>query len=76
MSKTITDDSEVAFDQPEKGAGIMEQKGPTPSRNNEETWVADTEPHQKDRRRAMEFDRPIGFGSGVHGGTASENNWP
>ena len=59
MSKTITDDSEVVFEQPGKSAGVVEQEGPTPSQSNEETWLADTEPHRKDRRRAMEFDRPI-----------------
>ena len=74
MSKTIADDSEVVFEQPRKGAGVVEQEGPTPSQGNEETWLADTELHRKDRRRAMEFDRPIDEELGAALGGVDENN--
>ena len=74
MSKTITDDSEVVFEQPGKSAGVVEQEGPTPSQGNEETWLADTEPHRKDRRRAMEFDRPINEELGAALGGRDDND--
>ena len=74
MSKTITDDSEVVFEQPGKSAGVVEQEGPTPSQSNEETWLADTEPHRKDRRRAMEFDRPINEELGAALGGMDDND--
>ena len=74
MSKTITDDSEVVFEQPGKSAGVVEQEGLTPSQSNEETWLADTEPHRKDRRRAMEFDRPINEELGAALGGVNDND--
>ena len=74
MSKTITDDSEVVFEQPGKSAGVVEQEGPTPSQGNGETWLADTEPHRKDRRRAMEFDRPINEELGAALGGRNDND--
>ena len=61
MSKTITDDSEVVFEQPGKSAGVVEQEGPT-------------EPHWKDRRRAMEFDRPINEELGAALGGVNDND--
>ena len=36
MSGTVADDSEVVFEQPKKGAGVVEQESPTPSQGNEE----------------------------------------
>ena len=74
MSTTITDDSEVVFEQPGKIAGVVEQEGLTPSQSNEETWLADTEPHRKDRRRAMEFDRPINEELGAALGGMDDND--
>ena len=74
MSKTIADDSEVVFEQPGRGAGVLEQEGPTPSQGNEETWLADTELHRKDRRRAMEFDRPIDEELGAASGGVDDKN--
>ena len=74
MSKTVTDDSEVVFEQPGKSAGVVEQEGPTLSQSNEETWLADTEPHRKDRRRAMEFDRPINEELGAALGGMDDND--
>ena len=74
MSKTITDDSEVVFEQPGKSAGVVEQEGPTLSQSNEETWLADTEPHRKDRRRAMEFDRPSNEELGAALGGVDDND--
>ena len=74
MSKTITDDREVVFEQPGKSAGVVEQEGPTPSQSNEEMWLADTEPHRKDRRRAMEFDRPINEELGAALGGMDDND--
>ena len=68
MSKTITDDSEVVFEQPGKGTGVVEQEG------KKETWLADTELHRKDRRRAMEFDRPIDEELGATLGGVDDNN--
>ena len=59
MSQTLADDSEVVFEQPGKSAGAMEQEGLTPSRSKEETWLVNTELNRRDRRRAMEFDRPV-----------------
>ena len=57
-----------------KGAGVVEQEGLTPSQGNEESWLADTELHQKDRRRAMEFDRPLDGELGAALGGAEDNN--
>ena len=74
MSKTSTDDSEVVFEQLRKDTGVGEQEGPTPSPGNEETWLADTELHRKDRRRAMEFDRPINEELGAALGGEEDNN--
>ena len=59
MSHTLTDDSEVVFEQPGKAAEAMEQEGLVPSRNKEETGLEDTQPHDGTRRKAMEFDRTV-----------------
>ena len=45
MSQTLTDDSEVVFEQPGKTAEAMEQEGLIPSRHKEETGLEDTQPH-------------------------------
>ena len=59
MSQTLTDDSEVVFEQPGKTAEAMEQEGLIPSRHKEETGLEDTQPHDGTRRKAMDFDRPV-----------------
>ena len=59
MSQSLTDDSEVVFEQPGKTAEAMEQEGLIPSRHKEETGLEDTQPHDGTRRKAMEFDRPV-----------------
>ena len=74
MSKTIADDSEVVFEQPRKGTEVVEQEGSTPSQGKKETGLADTELHRKDRRRAMEFDRPIDEELGAALGGVEDNN--
>ena len=74
MSKTIADDSEVVFEQPGKGTEVVEQEGSTPSQGKKETGLADTELHRKDRRRAMEFDRPIDEELGDALGGVEDNN--
>ena len=74
MSKTIADDSEVVFEQPGKGTEVVEQEGSTPSQGKKETGLADTELHRKDRRRAMEFDRPIDEELGAALGGVEDNN--
>ena len=74
MSKTIADDSEVVFEQPGESAGVVEQEGPTLSQSNKETQLADTEPHRKDRRRAMEFDKPINEELGAALGGMDDND--
>ena len=48
--------------------------GSTPSQGKKETGLADTELHQKDRRRAMEFDRPINEELGAALGGVEDNN--
>ena len=74
MSETVADDSEVVFEQHKKRAGVVEQEGLRPIQGNEESWLADTELHQKDRRRAMEFDRPFDGELGSALGGAEDNN--
>ena len=74
MSRTIADDSEVVFEQPGKGTEVVEQEGSTPSQGKKETGLADTELHRKDRRRAMEFDRPIDEELGAALGGVEDNN--
>ena len=74
MSKTIADDSEVVFEQPGKSTEVVEQEGSTPSQGKKETGLADTELHRKDRRRAMEFDRPIDEELGAALGGVEDNN--
>ena len=59
MSQTLTDDSEVVFEQPGKTAEAMEQEGLLPNRHKEEMGLEDTQPHDGTRRKAMEFDRPV-----------------
>ena len=74
MSKTIADDSEVVFEQPGKSTDVVEQEGSTPSQGKKEMGLADTELHRKDRRRAMEFDRPIDEELGAALGGVEDNN--
>ena len=74
MSRTSADDSEVVFEQLRKDTGVGEQEEQAPSLGNEETWLADTELHRKDRRRAMEFDRPINEELGAALGGEEDNN--
>ena len=59
MSQTLTDDSEVVFEQPGKTTEAMEQEDLVPSRHRQETGLEDTQPHDGTRRKAMEFDRPV-----------------
>ena len=73
MSKTLGDESEVVFDQPEEKAGAMEPDGSVPNRRKEEEWSEATEPYHGARPRTTEFDRPVDEGLGATSGGLEEN---
>ena len=58
MSRLLTDDSEVVFEQSGETEEAMKQEGLLSSRRKEKTELEDTQPHDGTRRKAMEFDQP------------------
>ena len=73
MSKTLGDESEVVFDQPEEKAGAMQPDGSVPNRRKEEEWLEATESYHGARPRTTEFDRSVDEGLGATSGGLEEN---
>ena len=74
MSRTLTDDSEVLFDQPEASAGALEPEGYSRNRHKEETGFEETEPHRGARPRKMDFDQPVDDERGATSGREEDNS--
>ena len=70
MLKTLADESEVVFDQPEEKAGEMEPDGSVLNRHKEEKWL---EAYHGTRPRKTEFDRPVDEVLGATSGRKEEN---
>ena len=59
MSHSVVEDSEVVFDHQEENAGFLDKESSLRNRNDQEPWLATTEPYRGARPRIRDFDRLV-----------------
>ena len=59
MSHSVVDDSEVVFDHQEEKAEFLEKEGSIRNKNDQEPWLANTEPYRGARPRIRNFDQLV-----------------
>ena len=59
MSHTVANDSEVMFGRQEDIAEAMQREGPLQNRDENESWLAATEPYRGARPKMRDFDQPV-----------------